>query len=146
MWAAFIFVGSTDVLSQQRTSRFLVPLLHWIDPDLSDESIQIVRVVIRKGGHLAEYGVLALLTLAALNGTFQPRPPVWSWRRAGVAVALCFAYAASDELHQATVPSRMGSPADVAIDTVGAATALGLLWASGKLASRVELGPPKHDF
>ena len=31
-WMFLIFVGSTDVLSAEQTSRFVVPFLLWLDP------------------------------------------------------------------------------------------------------------------
>lgn len=71
-------------------------------------------LVLRKLAHAAEYAVLGALLVRALG-----RP----W----VAVAIGAAYAVSDELHQATVPGRTGSPRDVAIDAVGLAVGV-LLW------------------
>ena len=69
-------------------------------------------VVLRKGAHMTEYAVLALLLVRVL-GREMP------------ALALGIAYAASDEFHQAFVRGRHASPVDVAIDTVG--LLLGLL-------------------
>jgi len=64
--------------------------------------------VLRKLAHAAEYAVLGALLARAI-------------RMAGVAFAVGTLYAVSDELHQALVPGRMGSPLDVAIDAVGVA-------------------------
>ena len=71
-------------------------------------------LLLRKLAHAAEFGVLGALLLRAVD-------------RAGVAFALGVLYAVSDELHQAFVPGRMGSPLDVAIDTVGVACGVLLL-------------------
>lgn len=73
-------------------------------------------LVLRKLAHMAEYAVLGALLLRATG-------------RAGLAVALGTLYAVSDEIHQAFVPGRMGSPLDVAIDAVGVACGV-LLWQS----------------
>ncbi len=66
---------------------------------------------LRKAAHMAEYGVLALLT-----------------RRAGASRASAFVfsvfYAATDEWHQSFVPGRAGAASDVIIDGLGALTAL----------------------
>jgi len=63
-------------------------------------------LILRKGAHMTEYAVLAVLLLRALG-------------REAPALALGVLYAASDELHQAFVRGRHASPIDVAIDTVG---------------------------
>ena len=63
-------------------------------------------LILRKGAHMTEYAVLALLLVRALG-------------REAPALALGVLYAASDELHQAFVRGRHASPIDVAIDTVG---------------------------
>lgn len=46
--------------------------------------------------------------------------------RAGLALALAVLYAVSDEIHQAFVPGRAGSPLDVAIDAVGVACGIAI--------------------
>jgi VanZ family protein len=69
-------------------------------------------VILRKGAHVAEYAVLALLLLRAVG-------------REAPALALGVVYAASDELHQAFVRGRHASPVDVAVDMLG--LLLGLL-------------------
>lgn len=66
--------------------------------------------VLRKGAHMAEFGLLFLLWRRALG-------------RSGAAAAIAIGYAISDELHQSTVEGRHGSPVDVAIDAVGVALA-----------------------
>gem|GEM_PF-1397817 len=71
-------------------------------------------LLVKKGAHLAAYGLLALL---ARRAGFKP------WAALFVAVA----YAAGDELHQIPITGRNGRVADVLIDGVGAATALALL-------------------
>jgi VanZ family protein len=71
-------------------------------------------LVLRKLAHAAEFAILGALLLRATG-------------RAGLSFALGFAYAASDEVHQAFVPGREGSLPDVAIDVVGVAVGV-LLW------------------
>ena len=63
-------------------------------------------LVLRKLAHLAEFAVLGALLVRAL-------------RREPAAIVLGSAYAASDEVHQAFVDGRQGSPVDWMIDTVG---------------------------
>ena len=71
-------------------------------------------LVLRKLAHAGEFAVLGALLARATD-------------RAVVAFALGALYAVSDELHQMFVPGRLGSPRDVAIDTVGVAVGV-LLW------------------
>lgn len=70
-------------------------------------------LVLRKGAHMAEFGLLALLWWRAL-GTRSP------WPGALIAVA----YAVTDEVHQSFVTGRHGSPVDVIIDAVGVVLAV----------------------
>jgi hypothetical protein len=42
-----IFVGSTDVLSAEHTSRFLVPFLRWLDPHISLAAINAIQLAVR---------------------------------------------------------------------------------------------------
>jgi VanZ family protein len=74
--------------------------------------------VVRKIGHLAVFGVLAILLFEALPRGRGAR------RRAVVAFTLTVLYALSDELHQAFVAGRGPAATDVVIDAVGAAVAL----------------------
>jgi VanZ like family len=74
-----------------------------------------------KGYHAAEFALLFFLVRAVLIG-FVPRRATWA------AVAVCVAFAASDEWHQTFVPGRGGTLTDVAIDTAGVAAAA--LWTS----------------
>jgi VanZ like family len=71
-----------------------------------------IDVVLRKGAHMVEYGLLWLLLFRAFG-----------WRGAGWAAAIAVGYAVSDELHQSTVDGRTGTPVDVAIDAAGVAVA-----------------------
>jgi VanZ family protein len=130
LWAGLIFYGSTEVLAANRTSRFLTPFLHWLIPALTDDQIGTVRMVIRKGGHVSEFAVLAVLVW---RGFRRGQAPVESWsvRTAGWAWVAATAYAASDEFHQSFQPTRQGSAWDVGIDSMGAAVGLWLLYRVG---------------
>ncbi len=129
-WAGFIFWGSTDVLSANHTSRFLTPFFHWLIPSLSDPQIDVIRTIIRKGGHVTEYLVLAVLIWRAL---YRPgaKPREWSVRIAAWAWFAATGYAASDEFHQSFYASRQASVGDVLIDASGAVLGLVLLWGFG---------------
>jgi VanZ family protein len=71
-----------------------------------DSGLGTWDTVLRKLAHLAEYAVLGALLYRAL-------------RREPAAIALGSLYAVTDEVHQAFVSGRQGSPLDWLIDTVG---------------------------
>lgn len=135
-WAAAIFVGSGDSLSSGSTSRFLEPLIRWLLPHLSPDAVGALMTVIRKGGHLTEYGILAMLCWRAVRQPLEGGGPDWIWRDAWSAMAMAALYAVSDEFHQAFVPSRTASPWDVMVDACGAAAGLALVWGVRRLARR----------
>jgi len=102
--AALIFVLSAQ------------PNLHLAEQPLLD-------FLLHKLGHLVVYGLLAAFVAWALEG---PRGELAGGRRNGASrwwalpLLLCFAYGATDELHQTFVHGRGPSPVDVLIDGLGA--------------------------
>jgi len=91
-------------------------LILWLLPGLSQDGLNFAHFVIRKGAHVTEYCILAVLMLRAL------RPPLLaSWPKAvWMTLGACAAYAFTDELHQYLVPGRTASLKDVAFDFAGA--------------------------
>jgi VanZ family protein len=136
IWMVLIFSASADAQSAQRTSRFLEPFLRWLNPDISLETIDLVRWAIRKTAHLAEYAILAWLAWRALRKPHRHDPRPWSWKAAGTALGMVILYAATDEIHQRFVPNRTGALRDVCIDTAGGALGLLALWVWHRLRTR----------
>lgn len=138
-WMAVIFAfsampgdvsGAQSGLITEVVMRLLAPL-----PGSEAAGAATVEWIVRKGAHMAEYAVLFLLYHRALR--------LSGAKRAGLyALALCAAYAATDELHQCLTPGRGPSPVDVMIDTAGAAIA-GILHALLRAAMRTEKGQRK---
>jgi VanZ family protein len=122
-WLGLIFIGSTNVMSVEHTSRFIVPFLLWLKPGMAPHTIWVIIVFMRKCAHAGEYAVLALLMWRALRwGTsVSMRMPALC----GVVLLGCALFAASDEFHQTFVKSRTPSVRDVFLDIGGAF--LGLL-------------------
>lgn len=116
-----MFVGSTDVLSAEHTSRFLVPFLLWLNPHISMARVVSIHFALRKVGHFTEYAVLAALLWRGLRGTFNAAGKTIL---ALSAFLMAAAFAASDEYHQSFVPSRTASVRDVMIDCIGALAAV----------------------
>ena len=146
LWMVLIFSASADSKSYQHSSTMFEPLLHWLFPQMSQEHVELIHHVFRKCGHLSEYAVLALLLWRAIHQS-QKKNPLradapksgaggWKWDEAGLALAVVFLYAASDEFHQIFVPSRTPLISDVLIDTSGGAIGLLLLWAGRKICHR----------
>ena len=119
-----IFLGSTDILSAAHTSRFLVPFLRWLDPQISLAALNAIQFGIRKLAHLTEYAILAALLWRALRGgtRWQVKISILFF----VTWIACAIFAASDEFHQSFVPSRTSSPIDVMIDVTGALIGLAI--------------------
>jgi len=136
VWMTAIFIGSTDVLSAQHTSRIIGPLLRWLVPDISPEVIGAIQWVIRKTGHAVEYAVLASLFWFALNGSRRGTVRIWPVQLAWAAWLLASLYALSDEFHQSFVGSRQGQVGDVLIDSFGAAAGVILIWWVGRFRGR----------
>jgi VanZ family protein len=148
VWMWVIFSASSDHLSFQRSSRFIGPIVRWLLPDLSDEAVHAVVVGVRKSAHVVEYAVLAWLLWRALRKPPAPGARAWQWSRAGLVLALVALWAATDELHQALVPSRQGSAWDVLLDTLGGALGLVCVWAVCRLRERwqgLESRPRSHS-
>jgi len=127
-----MFSASTDLLSAQRTSRFIGPVLRWFNPEVSDEAIRGVQFAVRKTAHVLEYAVLATLLWRARRGPAPSDRRPWCWRLAAFAWVGAFLFALTDEWHQSGVASRQGSLADVAVDAAGAALGLAFVWVWGR--------------
>jgi VanZ family protein len=136
LWMLLIYGGSADWRSVQRSSRIIGPLLRWLKPDISEATVSQVVFVARKGAHITEYAVLALLIWRALRLLGPAHWPAWSGRRAALCVGLAGLYAGSDELHQLFVPNRQGHLGDVLLDTFGAALAMLFVWLFGRWRAR----------
>jgi len=136
LWMGLIFEGSTDALSSRHTSGFIGPFLRWFFPGISSEAIRSVQMGIRKGGHVSEYFVLALLLWRARRRPLRNDPRPWSWREAAFAILVAAGYAATDEYHQWFVPSRGASVWDVLLDALGATAGVLALWWIGRRRKR----------
>jgi VanZ family protein len=121
IWMLVIFIASTGELSASNTSRILRPLLIWLFPDISEETLLRTHFFVRKAAHFTEYGLLAVFAARAFSTSSQ------RWlRRAWFFVALLVTvlYSLSDEYHQSFVATRTGSVYDSFIDMAGGLTAL----------------------
>ena len=123
-WLVFISFASSDSFNAGNTSRIIGPLILWLFPNTTPETLTVVHGITRKAAHFTEYAILAYLAARAFRTS--PRPALANrWFIASL--ALVVAYALLDEYHQSFVPSRTGSVFDSFIDMAGGLTALLLI-------------------
>ena len=123
-WLVFISYASSDSFNAGNTSRIIGPLVLWLFPNTSPETLLSIHIFTRKAAHFTEYAILAFLAARAFRTS--PRPALAKrWFLASL--ALVVAYALLDEYHQSFVPSRTGSIYDSIIDISGGLTALLLI-------------------
>ena len=90
-WMSLIFVGSADTQSYERSSRVIVPLLHWLFPHMPEAHVELIHHIFRKCAHLGEYSVLALILWHAVRKPVRNDTRPWRWREAAIAVLIVFA-------------------------------------------------------
>jgi VanZ family protein len=122
IWLGVIFLGSTELMSAEYTSRFITPFLLWLKPGMSPQTIWRILVVVRKCAHVTEYAILALLLWRALRRIPTLRAKMSISFAAGLLA--CALFAASDEFHQTFVKSRTPSVRDIFLDLAGALVGL----------------------
>ncbi len=122
LWTGVVLWLGGDDASANTTSRFIGRFLRWLVPDATPAVLDRIHFFIRKGAHVGEYGVLALLTLLALLANTRAA----ALRLALPALAWVLAVAVCDEIRQATSLARTGSVWDVALDLSGGILALAL--------------------
>ena len=115
IWLAFISYASSDSFSANNTSRIIGPLVLWLFPNTSPETMATIHFITRKIAHFTEYAILGFLAARA----FRPWP-----RWFLISALLVVVYALIDEYHQSFVPSRTASIFDSLIDMAGGITAL----------------------
>ena len=127
-WMVVIAVLSGDRLAASETGSRLLPLLAFLVPGAGPPVLHGLHGLLRKLGHLVEYGILAALWLRALSpGRSAPRA-AWG------AIGLAAGYAVLDEARQSLAPERSASVLDVAVDAAGALLAVACLQAPNGLA------------
>ena len=102
MWAAFLFVVSTSSFGGAQTSRVIIPVLHFVFPSASTDTLDLAHEFIRKSAHFVDYFILGALLYRAVRGEQKG----WQLRWALLAVFIAFAYASSDEYHQSFEAGR----------------------------------------
>lgn len=157
IWLAVIFAESVSrFAASDETSRFVVPILHWLMPWLNSSQLQEAHHLLRKTGHFTGYGLLSYFLFRAFRGTQHllagsaevlertyrrsavtlSRSEYWRAGWALLAIAGTFLAASADEMHQMTLPNRTGSWWDVLLDCIGGTTFLVALLVYWSLRAR----------
>jgi len=123
-WLVFISYASSDSFNAGNTSRIIGPLVLWLFPNATPETLGVIHIITRKVAHFTEYAILSYVAARAFRTS--PRPALAN-RWFVAALALVVAYALLDEYHQSFVPSRTSSIYDSFIDMAGGLTALLLI-------------------
>lgn len=122
LWIAMllmIFYFSSQAGSPENSAAWIRGFLQWIAPALAarltEEHLLLLNYLLRKTGHGTGYFLLTLVGYWAFRCSFgQPSAVALRW-----AMVTSLIRAVLDEIHQAFVPGRTGTPVDVAIDGVG---------------------------
>jgi len=115
IWLAFISYASSDSFNAGNTSRIIGPLVLWLFPNTSPETMTTIHFITRKLAHFTEYAILGFLAARAFRTS-----PRWFL----ISAVLIVVYALLDEYHQSFVPSRTASIFDSLIDMAGGISAL----------------------
>ena len=121
IWLGFIFFASSGQFSANNTSRIVGPLVLWLFPNTSPETLGVIHGITRKLAHFTEYALLAFLAARAFRTSANAFLRN-NWFM--VSFALVAVYALLDEYHQSFVPSRTASVVDSLIDMFGGLTML----------------------
>jgi VanZ family protein len=124
LWMGLIALGSSSLLSGDRTGRWTLTVLAQLAPWATPDLLAGAHFGLRKLGHLVEFGILAVLWHRSL----VPAP-----RAVTAAFALAAAYGGVDELRQGLDPTRTPALGDVVVDAIGAGLGLAAWTGPGPL-------------
>lgn len=131
LWMTVIFIFSAQDKEESSAvsggiSDRIIHTTEWLlHLNIDEETLAAIALAIeravRKGAHMAEFAILAILLYLWIG-----RWEISRLRRYWIAAALAAAYACSDEFHQLFVAGRAGLISDVFVDGAGAVLGLAL--------------------
>jgi VanZ family protein len=124
VWAIAISGFSTGAFTSENTSRIIIPILHFLFPHASPDTLAFMHHIIRKCAHFTEYFIFSLLILRGFRAGEKGTRLRWAL----LTILIVAGYASLDEFHQSFVPGRTPAVTDVLIDTTGGATAQIAAW------------------
>ena len=123
MGVIFFFSSQNGDESSGVSERILAFFCEMINYSPTPDRKHLLLLLIRKGAHMTEFGILALLWLGTLRSAADKAK--WHYPAAFAAASL---YAATDEMHQLFVSERAGQVTDWMIDSAGAMIFLCIGW------------------
>ena len=132
LWMIVIFSFSAKTASDSTVESMFITtrLIKLFINNPPQNLLDITETVVRKTAHFTEYAILGIL-MYNLFRSFNV-----SAKKSFFAVAVCFLYAVSDEIHQYFVPGRACRFLDMLIDTAGSAFGSALSILTGKICSK----------
>lgn len=124
LWIGVILFASTSYGASSRSSLIVRPLLHFLFPSASEETITIYHAFIRKLAHLTEYSILAFWASRAFWNSAKTILQKYWFAFAFLIVVLL---ASIDEYNQSFDSLRTSSIYDVLLDALGGAAMIGIL-------------------
>ena len=133
LWIGVIFFLSSTQGAMTQTSRFIRPLLEFLFPGASEETLIIYHGYIRKAAHFVEYAMLGFWAFYAFrNSSLRFLCNFW-WLYAFILILFT---ASIDEYNQSFNSSRTGSVYEVLIDLSGGVVMFLLLCLSKRFFSK----------
>lgn len=132
-WAGQMFWLSSDSFRSSNSRAIIAKLARMLGLDLSSETLWALNTIARKSAHVAEYAVFSILLYFSFLGG-QGRG--WDQRAARLSLFAACTFALMDEFQQGFSMYRGSSPLDFALDGLGAAFGISILFA-GFRASRL---------
>lgn len=136
IWMIIVFTFSNEPaeISSKQSGGITERVVHAITKDnkrITQTQRDQIETIIRKCAHFVLYLIGGILTTNFIGTTKVQDKHIIIY-----AIAFCFAYAITDEVHQLFVPGRSGEIRDVIIDTAGAITGTMLFWMLRKIVRR----------
>lgn len=140
VWIVVVFAMSSSGASLAETSRIIGPLIRWVYPDISPETLKVIHVGVRKLAHIFEYAVLGFLAVRAFSMVARHRLGNWRYLIAIIPVIIV---ATVDEYRQSFDMTRTGTIDDAILDIASGMLAIALLWIAGR--PRLVTSEPSTD-
>jgi len=116
LWTLVVLGFSTGQASASETSIIIRPILQFLFPAASEDTIALYHGYIRKCAHFAEYGALSFFAIRAFAASAMILVKKYCYILGVVYVLII---ASLDEYNQSFEPSRTSSPYDVMLDLAG---------------------------
>jgi len=144
-----ICIESTRSMGGAQTGKVLASLWQALLGPWDLSHVGYVNHLLRKAGHFAGYGTLALLFRRAWQSTLRRYSALARVRMvlsvSMLSVACTFAVACLDEWHQSFLPGRTSTFRDVLLDTAGAIVLNAIVWGVASRPRRASASPGTAD-